>query len=255
MKIAVSNLSLAYERRNVLHNISFTIQPGQKVALVGPNGSGKSTLLKALAGLVPGVSQHIMVNDKRLSLLPRRQIARQLALVAQQSYLNTGLTVEALVRLGRIPHRGLFSAWGERDNNALEHALNVTNLDALRHVSWPALSGGQQQRCQIARALAQQPQLLLLDEPTNHLDIQHQLELMKLVSRLPITVIVALHDLNLAMNYCDTVLMVKDGHLSASGDPQQVISEAQIFATYGVNSTLYTSQIGPDCLAFHPAPA
>ena len=228
MTLSLSGLQVTFQSRQVLNNINLHLEAGEIVGLLGPNGSGKSTLLRCLAGLLPRHAHHIQLNGTPLNKISVRDRAKQLAFVPQHAEVDGDLCVEQIVRLGRTPHRrGLFG-WSEKDDQAVEHAIRLMKLAGLRHRLWRQLSGGERQRCQIARALAQQPRLLILDEPTNHLDIEYQLELMTLITQLPITVVVALHDLNLAANYCHRLVLLKSGSVIASGPPDAVLTPALI---------------------------
>jgi len=228
MNLSLSGLQVTFQSRQVLNNINLQLEAGEIVGLLGPNGSGKSTLLRCLAGLLPRHAHHIQLNGTPLNKISVRDRAKQLAFVPQHAGVDGDLCVEQIVRLGRTPHRrGLFG-WSEKDDQAVEHAIRLMKLAGLRHRLWRQLSGGERQRCQIARALAQQPRLLILDEPTNHLDIEYQLELMTLITQLPITVVVALHDLNLAANYCHRLVLLKSGSVIASGPPDAVLTPALI---------------------------
>ncbi|OON42059.1 histidinol phosphatase [Izhakiella australiensis] len=238
MKISVNNLSVALQKRQILHQICFASDARQTTGLLGPNGSGKSTLLKCLAGLLPGGGQSVMLNDTLLMNIGQRARARRLAFVGQHAETEDNLRVEDIVRLGRTPHRGSFSLWSLQDQMAVDEAIEQTHLQALADRSWHQLSGGERQRCQIARALAQKPEILLLDEPTNHLDIQYQLELMQLISELPVTVIIALHDLNLAANFCQQLVILKTGKVEACGSPERVLTPALIKSTWNINATV-----------------
>ncbi|UYM56141.1 ABC transporter ATP-binding protein [Leclercia adecarboxylata] len=228
MTLSLSGLQVTFQSRQVLNNINLHLEAGEIVGLLGPNGSGKSTLLRCLAGLLPRHAHHIQLNGTPLNKISVRDRAKQLAFAPQHAGVDGDLCVEQIVRLGRTPHRrGLFG-WSEKDDQAVEHAIRLMKLAGLRHRLWRQLSGGERQRCQIARALAQQPRLLILDEPTNHLDIEYQLELMTLITQLPITVVVALHDLNLAANYCHRLVLLKSGSVIASGPPDAVLTPALI---------------------------
>ncbi|AUU85294.1 ABC transporter ATP-binding protein [Leclercia sp. LSNIH1] len=236
MTLSLSGLQVTFQSRQVLNNINLHLEAGEIVGLLGPNGSGKSTLLRCLAGLLPRHAHHIQLNGTPLNKISVRDRAKQLAFVPQHAGVDGDLCVEQIVRLGRTPHRrGLFG-WSEKDDQAAEHAIRLMKLAGLRHRLWRQLSGGERQRCQIARALAQQPRLLILDEPTNHLDIEYQLELMTLITQLPITVVVALHDLNLAANYCHRLVLLKSGSVIASGPPDAVLTPELIERAWHVQA-------------------
>ncbi|RPA02484.1 ABC transporter ATP-binding protein [Gordonia sp. OPL2] len=220
----------------VLDGVTVEPHPGETIGLLGPNGSGKSSLLGVLAGVHRPDSGHVLLNDTDIRSLRRRQIARRVATVEQQVDTEVDITVTDVVRLGRIPHRGTFGGDDAADASAIEQALRHTGMLDHRHRRWHTLSGGERQRVQIARALAQEPDELLLDEPTNHLDISHQLELLALVSALPMTSYVALHDLNLAAMFCDRVVVLDRGSVVAMGIPAAVITEELVEHVYSVRA-------------------
>jgi len=238
MTLSLKGLQLTLESRKVLHDINLELATGEVIGLLGPNGSGKSTLLRCLAGLFPSQAHHIRLDGTPLNAIPLRERAKKLAFVPQHADVDGDLCVEQIVRLGRTPHRrGLFS-WNSTDDIAVEDAIRLMKLSSLRHRLWRQLSGGERQRAQIARALAQRPGLLILDEPTNHLDIEYQLELMTLITKLPVTVVVALHDLNLAANYCQRLVLLKSGSVIASGPPDAVLTPALIENAWHVKANV-----------------
>ena len=224
--------------RSILDGVSLAPAPGSTVGLLGPNGSGKSTLLRLLAGVLAPASGVVTLDGSPLTALHRRDVARRVAVVEQQADTQAELSVHDVVRLGRIPHRRAWTPASAEDERAVQEALDRTGLTDRAGQSWHTLSGGERQRVQIARALAQQPRELLLDEPTNHLDIQHQLELLNLVTGLPVTTVVALHDLNLAAQYCDALLVLRDGRVVARGAPRDILTEELIAEVYGVRAAV-----------------
>ncbi|MFI6123959.1 ABC transporter ATP-binding protein [Streptomyces sp. NPDC051064] len=230
--------------RIVLDGVSIAPPPGTTVGLLGPNGSGKTTLLRVMAGVVAPGAGVVTLDGRPLAETGRRGVARRVAVVDQHAVTQVDLSVLDVVRLGRIPHRRAWSAPGPEDDAAVREALARTGLADRAAQSWHTLSGGERQRVQIARALAQQPRELLLDEPTNHLDIQHQLELLSLVAALPVTAVVALHDLNLAAMFCDRVTVMKEGRVVAGGTPSEVITEELIADVYRVRAVVTPE--GPD---------
>ena len=221
----------------VLQEVSIHPEPGSTVGVLGPNGSGKSSLLSLLAGVNNPSQGRVLLGERDLSEVPRKQRAAAIGVVSQHADTDLALRVIDVVRLGRIPHRGPFGGDQEADDRAVARALAATGMEHLAERPWQRLSGGERQRAQIARALAQQPTELLLDEPTNHLDIKHQLALLRLVSRLEITAVMALHDLNLAAAYCDQVVVMNKGQVVAAGPPDSVLSVALIEQVYGVRAT------------------
>ncbi|GGZ23850.1 ABC transporter ATP-binding protein [Streptomyces nitrosporeus] len=230
--------------RLVLDGVDLAPPPGGTMGLLGPNGSGKSTLLRIMAGVLTPHTGRVTLDGRPLTATGRRTVARRVAVVGQHADTQAELSVLDVVRLGRIPHRRAWSAPGPEDEAAVQEALEATGLTGRTGQSWHTLSGGERQRVQIARALAQRPRELLLDEPTNHLDIQHQLELLSLVSALPVTSVIALHDLNLAAMFCDRVTVLARGRVVAAGAPAQVITEELIADVYRVRAVVTPD--GPD---------
>ncbi|MGQ4356021.1 ABC transporter ATP-binding protein [Streptomyces drozdowiczii] len=224
--------------RLVLDGVTLAPGPGTIVGLLGPNGSGKSTLLRILAGVLAPHTGVVTLDGVPLTAAGRRAVARRVAVVDQHAVTQEELSVLDVVRLGRIPHRRAWAAPTGEDSAAVDEALELTGLTARRDQSWHTLSGGERQRVQIARALAQRPRELLLDEPTNHLDIQHQLELLSLVASLPLTAVIALHDLNLAAMFCDRIVVLSGGRAVADGTPGQVITEELIEEVYRVRAVV-----------------
>ncbi|GAA4799849.1 ABC transporter ATP-binding protein [Streptomyces ziwulingensis] len=222
--------------RIVVDGVTLAPRPGETVGLLGPNGSGKSTLLRLLAGVLHPSAGVVTLDGLVLDRVGRRVAARRIATVEQQVHTQTELTVRDVVALGRIPHRSPWAAGSAADGPAVAAALDRSGLAGRAGQSWHTLSGGERQRVQIARALAQEPRELLLDEPTNHLDIQHQLDLLELVVSLPVTTVIALHDLNLAAMYCDRLLVLREGRAVAEGTPGEVLTPALIEEVYGVRA-------------------
>ncbi|MGA9871531.1 MAG: ABC transporter ATP-binding protein [Rhodococcus sp. (in: high G+C Gram-positive bacteria)] len=247
----------------VVDGVTLDPRPGDMVGLLGPNGSGKSSLLHLLCGGVEPTSGVVSLDGENLTSLRRRDIARAVAVVSQHADTDIDITVRDVVRLGRIPHRGTFGGDPAADAAAVEGALTHTGLADKADRKWHMLSGGERQRVQIARALAQEPRELLLDEPTNHLDIHHQLEILALVARLPITSIVALHDLNLAAMFCDQLLVMKQGRVVAAGTPVDVLTERLIADVYDVKARVSVDdssgrlfvRFEPGAVARSPEPA
>ncbi|AGZ34951.1 ABC transporter ATP-binding protein [Pseudomonas sp. SWI6] len=237
--LACQGLSLELSGNLVLRDIDLTLVTGETLGIVGPNGSGKSSLLKVLAGLRAPASGSVQLLGNALARLPRRRIAQTLALVEQQADTLDAISVFDAVALGRTPWLSALSPFSSHDRAIVEQALVDLDAEHLRTRIWNSLSGGERQRVHIARALAQSPQVLLLDEPTNHLDIQHQLSLLRQVQALPITTLIALHDLNQALT-CDRVAMLDKGRLVALGKPQDVLTPERLLSTFGVQAHYLT---------------
>lgn len=242
MTITVHDVSWLTAGRRIVDHITLSAPAGTTLGLLGPNGSGKSSLLRLICGLRKAAGGVITFGDTDITTLSRSAMAKRTAFVEQQVETEAPVTVLDVVRLGRIPHRGPVSPWTQRDDRAVEEALSQVGLCERRQQRWHTLSGGERQRAHIARALAQCPTELLLDEPTNHLDIQHQLEILSLVSRLPMTSIVALHDLNLAAMFCDCLVLLQNGRVIATGTPADVLTEERILSVFGVRAHVELSR-------------
>ncbi|MBG0852509.1 ABC transporter ATP-binding protein [Streptomyces spinoverrucosus] len=238
MTLAADRVCRTADGRLILDGVSITPAPGAMTGLLGPNGSGKSTLLRLLSGVLAPASGVVTLDGRPLSDLRRRDIARRVAVVEQQADTQVELTVADVVRLGRVPHRRAWTPPTPADEDAVRGALARTGLTDRADQPWHTLSGGERQRVQIARALAQEPRELLLDEPTNHLDLQHQLDVLDLLAALPVTSVVALHDLNLAAMYCDRLVVLTRGRVVAAGTPAEVLTADLIAEVYGVRVTI-----------------
>lgn len=237
MTLRAEQVSWTRSGRLVLGGVTMQPDAGSTVGLLGPNGSGKSSLLRLLAGVDRPSAGRVELDGAPLAAMPRRAVARRVAMVAQHSDTELHITVRDVVRLGRTPHTSMIGGDGDGDA-VVAAALAATGLTSMTERLWHTLSGGERQRVQIARALAQDPDHLLLDEPTNHLDIAHQLEILALVRRLDVTAVVALHDLNLAAMFCDRIVVLSGGTVVAAGTPEQVLTEALVRSVYGVPCTV-----------------
>ncbi|WP_127505638.1 ABC transporter ATP-binding protein [Actinoplanes solisilvae] len=234
----IDDVSWSAGATRILYEVTAAVPRGSLVGLLGPNGSGKTTLVRAVAGLLRPARGRVTLGEDDVAQQPRAVIARRIALLAQHADTDLDLTVTDVVLLGRFPHRRSRWSDGSDDHEIVERALRRVDLDGLAHRKWQTLSGGERQRAQLARALAQEPELLLLDEPTNHLDIGHQLQLLSLVRRSGVTTLAALHDLNLATMFCDSVVVLDQGRVVAAGEPAKVLTPALLSDVYGVNAEI-----------------
>ena len=241
MSIKADNLVWKIGAKTVIDGISFEAEPGKVLGLLGPNGSGKTSLLRLLARLKRPNAGQIMLDGQDLSTFSRRAIAQRVAFIEQHATTNANLKVVDVVKLGRFPHRSMLSGWTREDDAAVNAALERTGMSAKRGDAWQSLSGGEKQRTHLARALAQSPQELILDEPTNHLDVHHQISLLRLVSSLPITSIIALHDLNHAAMFCDRLIVMQAGRIVASGLPEEVLTQDLLHGVFSVQAHVETS--------------
>ncbi len=236
--VEVTGLSLGYDRREILRGLQLIARPASVLALVGPNGAGKTTLLRALARLLRPRRGAVLVDGRDVWRLSTREAARRIGLVPQGEALDWPLTVEQVTALGRAARRGWLLPLSRADRAAIEDALRQTGLSGLRDRLVTSLSGGERQRVLIARALAQEPEALLLDEPTAHLDLRYQGAVLGLARRLArerrLTVVLSLHDLNLAALYADRVVLLAEGQLLAEGTPEAVFTPENLRRAYGV---------------------
>jgi iron complex transport system ATP-binding protein len=229
-------LSAGYGSELVLHNVSVQADVGELLAIVGPNGAGKSTLLRLLAGSLRPRSGSILLGGQALSSFEKRALARRMAFVGQESNVAFPFTVLEVVLMGRAPHLGPFAFESIRDLEVAHYALARLNLLSLAHRYVQEISGGERKRVFLARALAQQPSVMLLDEPTAFLDLKHVAEIFGLLREMRVekatTVIVSLHDLNVAALYADRVLLIKEGSSVAYGTPDEVLTVENLRRVY-----------------------
>ncbi|MDH4989273.1 ABC transporter ATP-binding protein [Aquamicrobium lusatiense] len=237
MILEASNLGWSVRRLRIVQGVDLAVREGETFGLVGPNGSGKSTLLRLLAGILKPTTGKVAVEGQPLSGLPRRLAAQKIAYLEQQADTREAITVRDAVELGRTPWLTPLQPWSDEDDRIVAGALADADLHGFESRFWATLSGGEKQRVHLARALAQRPRILLLDEPTNHLDVRHQLSMLDLVAALPVTSIIALHDLNQALA-CDRVGVMAGGRLVAVGPPQEVLSIERIAEVFGVRASI-----------------
>jgi len=239
-RLAAHAVTLAYDGHVVSNGLDLDVPDGQVTAIVGPNACGKSTLLRALSRLLRPVHGTVILDGESIHRLPTKQVAKRLGLLPQSPIAPDGILVGDLVARGRTPHQSLFQQWSHDDETAEHEALTATNTLELAERSVDELSGGQRQRVWIAMAIAQQTDLLLLDEPTTFLDIAHQIEVLDLVARLNReagrTVVVVLHDLNLACRYAHHIVAMRDGRIVASGAPADVITADTVREVFGLEA-------------------
>ncbi|MCT2586358.1 ABC transporter ATP-binding protein [Actinophytocola gossypii] len=249
--LTAKDLRLAYDRREVVRDLTMDIPPGQVTMIVGPNACGKSTLLRGLARLLAPAAGTVELDGRDITTMPGREVATVLGILPQTPVAPEGITVADLVGRGRYPHQGWFRRWTKADDEAVTEALTATDTLELAARPVAELSGGQRQRVWIAMALAQRTDLLLLDEPTTYLDVAHQVEVLDLLVDLNhsagTTVVVVLHDLNLACRYADHLIAMRDGAIVAEGAPAEVVTAEVIERVFGM-----ACQIIPDPLSRTP---
>lgn len=244
MTLAIEELSVSLQAQRIVHQVRIDVPTGAIVGLVGPNGSGKTTLLRAVYRALRPDAGSIVLDGDDLLALPVRACAQRMAAVLQEHETEFDYSVADVVAMGRSPHKGLFERDTAEDRHSVERALAQVSLSRLADRSFGSLSGGEKQRALIARALAQQVRFLVLDEPTNNLDVRHQLEIMDLLVELPVTALIALHDLNLAASYCDRLYALCDGEVVAAGHPREVITPALMKAVFAVEALVVPHPLG-----------
>ncbi len=247
IELEMQNVSLGYNYQPVLEDITLRASPGQLVGIIGPNGSGKSTIIKALSRVISPISGKILLDRQDVVRIPRRELACLVGVVPQMPLLPSTFTAFEIVLMGRNPHLGLFQSEGPRDWSIAWEAMEktATHLLASRRVN--ELSGGEIQCLLIARVLVQETKAILLDEPTANLDIGRQVEVLDLIKNLctesNLTVLAALHDLNLAAQYCDRLLLINERRIHAEGTPTEVITDTNIKQVYGAENCVYTHPV------------
>ncbi|MFC8190548.1 ABC transporter ATP-binding protein [Cellulomonas sp. NPDC057328] len=240
-------LTLGYRDRTVIDDLDLTVPPGRVTAIVGANACGKSTLLRSMSRLLAPRGGQVLLDGKEVHRTPAKELARTLGLLPQSPIAPEGITVADLVGRGRHPHQRVLSRWSREDDRAVAAALEATGTADLADRPVDELSGGQRQRVWIAMVLAQQTDLLLLDEPTTFLDVSHQVEVLDLLTDLNrargTTVVMVLHDLNLAARYADHLVAIAGGRVHAAGTPVEVLSEDVVRATFGLDSRIITDPL------------
>jgi iron complex transport system ATP-binding protein len=241
MKTAVDiqGLYFGYNEDLILKNINLSIDKGDFISIIGPNGSGKSTLLRNISSVLKPTKGIIKIDGKELKNYNTKELARKLAFVPQDTSIVYDFSVFDIVLMGRSPYLGRFEREKKKDFEITKEALIMTDTFQFQDRSITEISGGERQRVIVARALAQEPEILLLDEPTSHLDINHQIEILHLLKRLNkekgMTIIVVIHDINLASRFSNKVILMKSGQILSKGTPEQVITKENIKEAYGIN--------------------
>lgn len=252
MEISTKDLEVFLEGTRIIKGMSVEIKEKEFVGILGPNGSGKSTLLKCIYRVLHPKSGEVQLNGKAIQAYSVKESAREMAVVAQHNYYNFDFSVQDVVLMGRSPHKKAMERDNANDFGIVLESLEKVGMKEFRDRSFSTLSGGEQQRVILARALAQKTNCLVLDEPTNHLDIKYQLQLMDIVRSLNLTVVSAIHDLNIAAMYCDKIFVVKDGKIVAFGTPEEVLTKEFIREVYEVDVELLKDQDGLLHILYRP---
>ncbi|MGE7468610.1 ABC transporter ATP-binding protein [Bosea sp. NPDC003192] len=237
MRIEANGIAIAFDGKPILAGIDLALRPGELVGLIGANGAGKTTLLRILADLLPPASGSVLYDGAPVSRLGRRTLAQRLAFLAQGGSVQWQMRAEAVVALGRLPHRRPFADVTEADKAAITNAFAAADASAFRGRSLDTLSGGERMRVLLARALAVEAEMLLADEPLVGLDPRHQLEAMALFKRIAAAgtgVVVVLHDLSLAGRFCDRLVLINRGRILADGPPDAVLDDVNLARAFGI---------------------
>ncbi len=235
----ISHLSWQIKNKTILRDISFSVRKGEVIGIIGPNGAGKTSLLRCLtnqANILASSSIHgsVLLKNQSISQFSAREIAQHFALVMQKNDSIFALSVQDVMKMGLLPHKSLFSLDSDHDKAQINLALEKVGLAEAINSQFNQLSGGEQQRVLIARAIIQASQILVLDEPTNHLDVYYQHQVLQLVNKLNITVIMTVHDFNLASLYCQRLLLLNKGQLVCDGAPKEVLTPEQLRQVFGL---------------------
>lgn len=239
-QLNTTDLSIGYEKKIVVNDITVEIPKGQITSLIGPNGSGKSTFLKALARILEPAKGEVFIDGENIQRLDTKAVAQKIASLSQTSNQISGLTVEEIVAYGRFPYQKGFSGLKEHDHQLINWALAATNLQQLKDQTLVTLSGGQQQRVWIAMALAQDTDVLILDEPITFLDPAHQLEILELLQEINHqgkTILMTIHDLNHASRFSDYLLGMKKGELLFQGTPKEMFTADKLLNLFDIQAT------------------
>lgn len=248
------NITLKYDSHVVIDSISVDIPRGKITVLIGSNGCGKSTMLKAFGRLLTPASGQVLLNGKDIQRYPNAKVAHEIAVLPQTPIVPEGVTVFQLACLGRYPHQSWWQQWTHEDEAAVNRALQQTQLTQLKNRRVDSLSGGQRQRAWIAMTLSQDTNTLLLDEPTTYLDLAHQIDVLDLLYDLNIqqnkTIVMVLHDLNLACRYAHHIIALNNGSVYAQGAPEQIMNASMVKAVFGLGCQIVADPLygSPMCI-------
>ena len=252
MNLTAENICVKIGGKEILREVNYKFKSGKRTAIIGPNGAGKSTLLKVLCLLNEKFLGSVMLDDKNIRELGRKNLARVMAILPQERDAPQDTTVRQLVSFGRFPHKKFFSGESAEDEAAIKNALELTKLTDFETRQVISLSGGERQRAWLAMTLAQRPKILLLDEPTTYLDIAHQLEVMDIIAdvnrKFSTTIIMVLHDINHARLYSDDVLIIKDKGIYAAGEPKKILTAQILSEVFNVEADTFKNSAGDEII-------
>jgi len=242
VEVSVKNLVVGYDERNIIKDLSVDISKNEITTIIGPNGCGKSTLLKTITRILKNTDGVIALDGENINTLSTKDVAKKIAILAQQQKLPPDITVEELVAYGRIPHQKWYQQDSDEDREIIDWAIKLTKLDSMRTRIVNHLSGGERQRAWIATALAQKPNILFLDEPTTYLDVSHQLDVINLVKKLNkesgIGIVMVLHDINQAVQVSNKIIVMKCGKIYSQGNSEDVVTSKMLEDVYSVKASV-----------------
>jgi iron complex transport system ATP-binding protein len=246
--LSARGLHVGYDKKVVVRDIGLSALPGQVICVIGPNGAGKSTILRTLAGLLPPVEGEVCLGGESIASVKPAVKAKEIAVVLTEKIVVPMTSAFEIVAMGRMPHTGFFGTLSSDDRRVVETCLELAGAGDLAQRNFQSLSDGEKQKVMIARALAQEPRLIILDEPTSHLDIKHKVEVIRILNLLArdkgLTVILSMHDIDLALKSCQIMLLVKDGEVAACGKPEDIIRKNTIGKLYDIKGASYDHLLG-----------
>lgn len=254
MMLEVNGVNVEISKKIIVKNVTFDVKDGDFVGIIGPNGSGKSTMLKSIYRVLKPSAGEILIMGENVLNIPMRESALKTAVVAQHNFYNFDFSVMDVVMMGRSPHKQPMEMDNDNDREIAMDSLRKIGMETFATRNFYTLSGGEQQRVILARALTQQTPFLILDEPTNHLDIKYQLQLMDTIKDLEgLTVLCALHDLNIASQYCNKLILMKNGEVHSIGTPEEILTPETIWEVYGTKATVERhKETGLLNIVYHP---
>lgn len=252
MDISGNNIKVSFGSVNILKDVSIKAKSNKFVGIIGPNGSGKSTFLKCIYRVLKPDQGVVYIDGSEIKNLTVRESAKKVAVVSQHNFYNFDFRIEEVVMMGRSPHKKNMERDNAEDYRIVNECLEKVGMKSFKGRSFSTLSGGEQQRVILARALAQKTECIILDEPTNHLDIKYQLQLLDIVKELDLTIISAIHDLNIAAMYCDYLYAMKDGEVVIEGNPKEVLTPNMIKNLYEVDADVLEDKLGRLNIVYYP---
>ncbi|NSJ92748.1 ABC transporter ATP-binding protein, partial [Coprococcus sp. MSK.21.13] len=246
--LSTKDLSVGYENKIIVDNVNIKLIKGETLCLLGPNGAGKTTILRTISKLLDPIKGMVYIEGQNIKDISNKEISKKMSVVLTNKFNGGLMTVFNVVAMGRYPYTGFFGYLGKNDIEKIYEALKIVNAEDIKEAYFDELSDGQKQKVLVARALVQEPEVIVLDEPTTHLDIKHRLELIEILRKLTkekgITVILSLHEIDMALKSCDKVILVNKGKIIAYGTPEDVVDENTIEKLYGIKEANFNNLLG-----------